>query len=233
MESVFNLMQSISTVRTAQCMVSSEQEHINKIVSHAWDLASRIGFKQLHSTNIECPSDVTMLFNDLRELGPAEERCQAGYVQMVFQLALETIKRKCPLKEMSPVWLDHCTTRSLLGPSNISTSARPLTLEEVQQSVYAALMRNQLPLQLPAVKFLHKKRRPGGREVDFVDQILIKELRNEEPAWVDYSKDEIVVKERTADSILETLLDETVELLGSIAQKRQNRMLNKQLNPPS
>ena len=63
----------------------------------------------------------------------------------------------------------------------------------------------------------------GGVEVDFVDGVLIKELRFEEPSWIDYHEDETTVKMRTADSILESLVSETVQIMCDIEQKRKRQ----------
>ena len=228
-ESVFELLESIK-LRTAQCMVPSERENVNKIVSCAWNHANSIGFGQLHSVGtIECPSEVHDLFSNFREMNPDEEHCQAAYVNLIYRLSFEVIKKLCPVKETIPIWASHCTVRSLLAPSHFSNSVAQV--EEVQRRVYAALMRGQLPNQLPAVKFLYNMKRPGGREVDFVDQILIRELRKEEPSWVDYSKDEVIIKEKTADVLLESLIEETVDVLRSIAEKRRIRQLNRQQLP--
>ena len=56
-----------------------------------------------------------------------------------------------------------------------------------------------------------------------MDSTLIKELREEEPGWVDYTEDEVQVKIRTADAILDSLLTETIQVLMNIEQKRQRR----------
>lgn len=220
-DSVVNLLESIK-ITTAQCMVPSERESIDSIVAHAWAAASELaGFHELHDSTPQCPDDLLISFNVVRAMSPDEERCQMAYVRLVFQLALETIKKLCLPKRALPIWTGNCTVRSLLAP--IHSSHSKVSLEELQRRVYAALMRGQLPNRLPTVKFLHKMRRPGGREIDFVDQILIRELRGEEPGWVDYSRDEVIVKKKAADSLLETLVDETAQLLMDIAKRRRVR----------
>lgn len=224
-DSMYSLMESIK-ITTAQCMVPSERESVDTIVTQAWEAASRVGFKPLPTTSMECPEGVLNLFANIRAMSPEEEHCQAAYVRLVYQLALETIKGLCPQKREAPVWTGNCTVRSLIVPAHFSNTT--VSLETVQKKVYAALMRGQLPNQLPSVKFLHKMRRLGGREVDFVDQILIRELRGEEPGWVDYSHDEVAVKERTADALLESLVEETVGILQGISERRRVRELNRQ-----
>ena len=216
-ESVFNLIESIK-VTTAQCMVPSERDNVNDIVQQAWEASKDQCFKDVGS---DCPEKVIGAFNNIRAMSPEEQQCQSAYVKLVYRLALETIRSMCPQKQKIPIWAGHCTVRSLLAPTHFTHEYVPL--EEVQRRVYASLMRGQLPSQLPAVKFLHKMQRPGGREIDFVDQLLIRDLRGEEPGWVDYSKDEVVVKEKTADALLEALIDETVGVLKGISEKRRSR----------
>lgn len=241
-ESVVQLLDSIK-ITTAQCMVPSQRKTVDLIVACAWDEASRVGFQHLHSNGTQDslhrpPGEILTLVHkrggeDEDEedgMSPAEVKCRHDYVTLVYQLALEMIQRLHPVKEPTPVWASHCTTRSLIVPTHFPGQALP-TLVDIQKRVYATLMRGQLPNQLPNVKFLHKMKRPGGREVDFVDQVLIQELRREEPEWVDYSKDEMSVKEKTADSLLESLVTETADILSSIAEKRRVRELNRRQQP--
>ena len=227
-DSVVQLLESI-TISNAQNMVPSERENVDEIVSLAWDVASQMDSQELHSMHSECPPNVLSLFREDRELDASEEHCRESYVKLVYQLTIETIKKLQPLKPTVPVWEGQSTIRSLLAP-NLPSDSKP-SLEEVKTTVYALLMRGQLPNKLPAVKFLHNMKRPGGREVDFVDQILIHELRGEEPGWVDYSKDETVIKERTADALLQSLMKETAGILSSIAEKRHRRLGNKEQLP--
>lgn len=243
-ESVVQLLDTIK-ITTAQCMVPSQRETVDQIVACAWDEASRVGSQNLHSiaapdSHHPLPGEILTLIRKRRGddddeeeedgMSPAEMKCRDAYVGLVYRLSLEMIQRLHPVKEEVPVWARHCTTRSLLVPTHFSSQDFP-SLVDVQKRVYAGLMRGQVPNQLPNVKFLHKMKRPGGREVDFVDQVLIQELRREEPEWVDYSKDEMSVKEKTADALLESLVAETADILSSIAEKRRVRELNRRQQP--
>ena len=48
---------------------------------------------------------------------------------------------------------------------------------------------------------------------DRVDQILVRELHSEEAAWTDFSVDETSVKDALAETLLETLVNDTVAAL--------------------
>ena len=218
MESIVNLLDSIK-LTTAQCMVPSERPHIDEVVENAWKVARDIGFAPLHSMEVSCPSHILNLFKDIRVLSPEEEHCHQAFVKLVFDLTLEVIRLSHPVQDTGAVWLHGCTVKAPLASSH--TNEGTIKLEVIQKHVYAALIRGQLPTQLPAVKFLHRMKRPGGKEVDFVDSILIKELRGEEPGWIDYHKDETTVKMKTADTILDSLLSEAVQIMCNIEQKRK------------
>ena len=216
-ESISQLLESI-TLTTSQCMVPSERKHIDTIVEHAWNTVRNIDKDGLHSTAFECPEDILSLFTDVRDLNREEDLCRKAYLRLIYNLAIEIVKTLNPIEKPRPVWAVQCLVGAQLSRR---TTQEDITLGVVQKKVYAAVMRGQLPLQLPSVRFLHGRKRPGGREIDFVDTILIRELRDEEPSWVDYSQDETQVKLRTADAILDQLLSETVQILCTIEQKRK------------
>ena len=87
--------------------------------------------------------------------------------------------------------------------------------------------KGRIPPTCEILKFLHCNKRPGGKEIDFIDQMLILEMRKEEPEWVDYSKDKQMVKEKVANDIFEALLSETVTVMKNIAAKKASRNLTK------
>ncbi|KAH9361132.1 hypothetical protein HPB48_002994 [Haemaphysalis longicornis] len=58
----------------------------------------------------------------------------------------------------------------------------------------------------------------GDRGLSFVDVLLYSEARSEEPDWVDYSREEVVVKDQVANAIFQLLVDDTLETLKSLWQ---------------
>jgi hypothetical protein len=63
----------------------------------------------------------------------------------------------------------------------------------------------------------------GGRKkqpADNVDSLLVRELREEEPGWVDYSTEELMVKLQLADALYELLLNDTAQTLRQVTQRR-------------
>ena len=60
------------------------------------------------------------------------------------------------------------------------------------------------------------------KKKDLVDSILVQELREEEPQWVNYDDDELAVKMQLTETIFESLLTDTVQTMNKIFRKRQN-----------
>lgn len=63
----------------------------------------------------------------------------------------------------------------------------------------------------------------GRKKRDRVDHILVQELHEEEAQWVNYDEDELFVKMQLADSIFDSLLKDTVNVLTLISDRRANR----------
>ena len=56
-----------------------------------------------------------------------------------------------------------------------------------------------------------------------MDSILIRELCQEEPGWLEYGQDETTVKLKVEDGILDSLLSETVGIMDAIYQNKRGR----------
>ncbi len=64
------------------------------------------------------------------------------------------------------------------------------------------------------------KKWTSRKKRDAVDEVLLAELKEEEPEWVDYQPDELAVKNQVADAIFEDLLLETARTMATIASKK-------------
>ena len=69
----------------------------------------------------------------------------------------------------------------------------------------------------PSLEQLKKKLPLNPAKKDYVDAILVEEIREEETQWVSYDDDELKVKYQLADSILDSLLDEIVSILNGVS----------------
>ena len=60
-----------------------------------------------------------------------------------------------------------------------------------------------------------------GKARDRVDNILVRELQEEEGAWVDYEKEEEELKDSVSQAILQHLLTDTISVIGGIIKKKR------------
>ena len=72
----------------------------------------------------------------------------------------------------------------------------------------------------PSLDVLKKRLPLNTAKKDYIDAILVEELREEEPQWVNYEEDEVCVKDQLTEGILENLLTETILVLNDIESKR-------------
>ena len=146
-----------------------------------------------------------------------EKKCRDAFLQLIYQLAIEEIQEAF----MTPQ--QKVATNQLAGlvmRRKSSVAAEPPTLESVKQQVFFKLIEGRLPVRLPKARFHHGMRRPGGKDVDFLEAVLIRELRADERKWTEFDSEEFEIKMRTADAILNSLLDETTKVF-QLAQERK------------
>ena len=186
------------------CFVPGSKPSVDMIATTAWNNLKNVG-EATAISKTPPPELISQL------CGQPPEHCAESFVYLVYQLAVEIILD------------DNRQTFCQVGNLSSWLSPKSLTLADVQKSVYRQVTAGQHPPSLPPVKYLHKNTRPGGKPVDFVDSILIRELREDEPSWVDYSQEEKQVKERVADSIMDMLLTETAEIFDSIENKNSQQ----------
>lgn len=210
---------------SAHCMVPSSNDQIDAIIQHVstlWrDTVSSEGGEGCQIP--ECPSSLFSLFGD-KELSSNEEHCQKAYIRLVYDLTVHVLQEMHSTQQpVMSVWTRHSPTLNSQVIAAKKQKEKEFDLEKVQKKVHSLLVRGQLPSQLPPVKFLYGMRRVGGKDLDFIDSVLIQELRKEEPGWVDYHQDEVTAKLRAADGILTSLLTEAVQVMSDIERKRRQR----------
>ena len=59
----------------------------------------------------------------------------------------------------------------------------------------------------------------AGKKRDRVDEILVRELQEEEVIWTNYNEDEVIVKDQMADTLLEDLISDTTLVFEKIYKK--------------
>lgn len=67
----------------------------------------------------------------------------------------------------------------------------------------------------PSLEKLKRRLPLNLNKKDYVDAVLVEEIREEEPQWVNYDEDELKVKVQLADDILNDLMQEIVEIINA------------------
>ena len=94
----------------------------------------------------------------------------------------------------------------------------PTTLDMLKPCVEAEVLRQ---LKLRHAGPLSAPRWSSRRKLDMVDLLLVKELGEEEPGWVDYAAAEFDVKTQIVDALMEMLLTDTVQTVQQAIHFRQ------------
>ncbi|XP_041095042.1 centrosome-associated protein 350-like isoform X2 [Polyodon spathula] len=144
----------------------------------------------------------------------ADEESRKAYKQVIFDLTSDIFHEA--FQE------DLNTSTSLWRGKGVSTlsallSSRP-TLKEVKSAMQVEVLRllNLDCSDLEMRRILQKMSKFGKAQRDRVDYILIQELHQEEPQWMDYSADELSVKMRLTEEIFDALLQDTIKVLKHI-----------------
>ncbi|XP_069465666.1 uncharacterized protein [Ambystoma mexicanum] len=99
---------------------------------------------------------------------------------------------------------------------------RKQDLKEMKSFIEAKMLRllNLEGNDLETKWQLQKLMKFGSLQRDRVDVLLIQELHQEEEQWTDYTEDELTVKMKLTDDILESLVDDTIDVLGRIHTRK-------------
>ena len=219
-ESITQLLES-HPVDTSRFLIPNDRETVNSIVASAWNACHQLSTEELHSKDIPAPSEVIQLLQVTSNLSEEEKLCVLAYQELVFELGVEVIRelRPCQYKPR-PVWMP---------PQPVTLSRDPVNLERIQSIVFTRLMKGQLPFSLPTARYIHGGRRVCGREIDFVEALLIKELRAEEKEWTNYDEDEELVKMQIADAMLESLLTDTINVMNDMVSRKSVKSITSKI----
>ena len=152
-----------------------------------------------------------------------EANSKRVYRRLVFDLTgslfKELLSEEAPSKR--PSWMKAKPRRK----RRFHRGLQPLVHEEDFLPVVEQQVLNLIGLgdARPSLERVRRKTPLKAGKKDFVDAILIQELREEEPLWVDYDDDELAVKFQVADAIFESLLSETVMVVNAVRLRREAR----------
>jgi len=151
----------------------------------------------------------------LETYGEVDEPSTMLYKTLIFDLTLQLYCESKEFRQLQakprPSWLKR-------PRKTFSKFTRQVHLEEVQTfpDLVSDHVCSCIGLQSgrPSLVQLKRKLPLNLEKKDYVDAVLVDELRQEEGQWVNYDEDELRVKFQLADNILESLLEETVEILN-------------------
>ncbi|XP_074655620.1 centrosome-associated protein 350-like [Tubulanus polymorphus] len=137
------------------------------------------------------------------------------YKQLIFDLVGEYIKEMYRDEEdvEPPPWAKPKQFRKKLYYGKNPPTTSDKLKEIMEEEVLSLVGLKEGGRELKSNKWSARKKK------DQVDDILVQELQEEEPDWVNYDDDELAVKMQLADSIFESLLQETATVFKNIQHK--------------
>ena len=156
----------------------------------------------------------------LETYGEVDEPSTMLYKTLIFDLTLQLYCESKEFRELQakprPSWLKR-------PRKTFSKFTRQVHLDEVKTfpDLASDHVCSCIGLQSgrPSLTELKRKLPLNLEKKDYVDAVLVDELRQEEGQWVNYDEDELRVKFQLADNILEGLLEETVDILNQAFNK--------------
>ena len=152
-----------------------------------------------------------------------ESNSRRVYRRLVFDLSGNILKEL--LSEEVPPSLPPWMKAKRRRKRRFHRGINPLVREKDYLPVVEQQVLNLIGLgdARPSLDRVRRKTPLKAGKKDFVDAILIQELREDEPLWIDYDDDELAVKFQVADAIFESLLSETVMVLNAVQMRREAR----------
>jgi len=190
-------------------VVPSSKEQVFKVLEKFVKVLHVARENFMDITQVEFTEDLVDIPEDLSE---SEADSLIQYHKMLYAVTVEKIVDiySCEQKEQNPPWMQPLPLAKLrfLTPKSVAS----LT-ERVQKEVCSDLrLVSKVGKESLLVRWAGKKR-------DRVDEILVRELQEEEVVWTDYTQDEVVVKDQMTDTIMDSLVQDTADVFSSIYSK--------------
>ena len=191
-------------------VVPNKKEEVLQIVEKFVTVIYEAKERGLELSNLFFDPNLVELPDDYTE---AEKESSLKYYNMLFSVTLEKVIDiyKWETAEQNPPWMEQLPLDRMrfLTPTSL-----PSLVSRVQAEVCSDLkMTRRVQRENLLVRWAGKKR-------DRVDEILVRELQEEEVTWVNYGKDEVLVKDQMTDTILESLIADTVNIFSEILRKK-------------
>ena len=191
-------------------VVPNKKEEVLQIVEKFVTVIHEAKGRGLDLSNLFFDPNLVELPDDYTE---AEKESSLKYYNMLFSVTLEKVIDiyKWETAEQNPPWMQQLPLDRMrfLTPTSL-----PSLVSRVQAEVCSDLkMTRRVQRENLLVRWAGKKR-------DRVDEILVRELQEEEVTWVNYGEDEVLVKDQMTDTILESLIADTVNTFSEILRKK-------------
>jgi len=161
-----------------------------------------------------CNEILTEFASDLED--ETEASAVEQFLNMIWELTVDKVVTCFEHENLTqpPPWLPPLPLEKLhfLAPSN---------LEQLKGRVASEVVKD---LKLaPRVSREALMVRWSGKKRDRVDEILVRELQEEEGMWTDYTKEEAVVKQQMGEALMDLIITDTVEVFSAIFNRRRQK----------
>ena len=200
--------------------VPNTQKDVKKIVAEsAKILISRVAAGEDYGN---VTPDEAFLRKDVNKVdGEMEKSSQILFTRMIFDVTRDLLKEIEEFREFqTSVKSPWSVPNRRIFPKfirQIHNLTGDELVESFQDHICVCLGLKQ---GRPSLGVLKKRLPLNTSKKDYIDALLVEELREEEPRWINYEEDEIRVKEQLTDGILEGLISETTSLFNDIQLKR-------------
>ena len=200
--------------------VPHRQNEVSSLVTSSLSFLFNRKRTGLMIDNVSPPPEI---IGDSEPRDDLEANSKRVYRRLVFDLSGSVLKELLTEEMPShrPSWMKpkRRRKRRFLRP------LQPLVCENDYLPVVEKQVLNFMGLgeAKPSLESVRRKTPLKAGKKDLVDAILIQELREEEPSWIDYDDDELAVKFQVADAIFESLLSETVMVMNAVQVRREAR----------
>ena len=162
------------------------------------------------------PPESFFLSDEKEEGDSIENKSKRVYKKLLFDMTGEIIREvyKDENIETPPAWQKPKQRRQ----KYFRGASPPTEVELLKPIVQKAVIDT---LGLNGSRKADKNKWSVRKKKDHVDNILVQELKEEEPQWVNYDDDEVAVKMQLTETIFDTLLTDTVHVISKIYRRRQ------------
>lgn len=164
---------------------------------------------RLDEMNIEADKHIECLTRHALQPDQLDKESQRIFVRFLFDMTKDIMKEVYSVEkeDQNPPWMRQ---KSLtFGIRNVPASTEELQTLVRRRVLVAFNHEKRAAKENLIIRWSHKRR-------DRVDQVLVRELHGEESTWIDYEVDEIQVKDELSNTLLDSLISDTVHAFKKV-----------------